>query len=88
MEASMPVSIDEQKRKDAAESVGAADHQQSPNKGFSSANPPDAPKGLSTGLQPGGMRPGGGPGAGVGSIGTGGGQTADEPTGSLKHDGR
>ena len=83
----MPVSIDEQKRKDAAESVGAA-HQRSPNKGFSSANPPDAPKGLSTGLQPGGMRPGGGPGTGVGSIGTGGGQTADEPTGSLKHDGR
>jgi hypothetical protein len=84
----MPVSIDEQTRKDAAESVGAAGRQQNPNKGFSSANPPEAAQGLSTGLQPGGTRPGGGPGAGVGSIGAGGGQTADEPTGSLKQDGR
>src|SRR3712207_8019432 len=38
--------------------------------GFSSANPPRAPSGLSTGLQPSGMTPGGGPGASVGSTGT------------------
>ncbi len=56
--------------------------------GFSSANPPPAPSGLSTGLQPSGMAPGGGPGASVGSIGTGGGSDEDRPTGSVKHEGQ
>jgi hypothetical protein len=56
--------------------------------GFSSANPPRAPSGLSTGLQPSGMTPGGGPGASVGSIGTGGGSDEDRPTGSVKHEGQ
>ena len=56
--------------------------------GFSSANPPHAPGGLSTGLQPSGMTPGGGPGASVGSIGTGGGSDEDRPTGSVKHEGQ
>jgi hypothetical protein len=37
--------------------------------------------GLSTGLQPGGIKPGGGPGATVGSIGTGGGSDENETTG-------
>lgn len=55
---------------------------------FSSANPPRAPSGLSTPLQPGGLAPGGGPGASVGSIGTGGGQTTNRDTGSLKRDGQ
>ncbi|MBC6982541.1 hypothetical protein [Caulobacter sp. 17J80-11] len=40
--------------------------------------------GLATHLQPGGMTPGGGPGAGVGSIGTGGGSTDNRPSGDLK----
>jgi len=55
---------------------------------FSSANPPRAPSGLASGLQPGGLSPGGGPGASVGSIGTGGAQTENRDTGSLKRDGR
>ena len=37
--------------------------------------------GLSTGLQPGGMTPGGGPGATEGSIGTGGAANAHRATG-------
>jgi hypothetical protein len=37
--------------------------------------------GLASGLQRGGVVPGGGPGATVGSIGTGGGSNADQPTG-------
>ena len=37
--------------------------------------------GLATGLQRGGIKPGGGPGATVGSIGTGGGSNANQPTG-------
>lgn len=57
-------------------------------KGFSSANPPRTPSGLSTGLQPSGMTPGGGPGASVGSVGTGGGSDQDRPTGSVKHAGQ
>lgn len=84
----MPVSINDAQRRKAAESVEANQGQQSANKGFSSADPPNAPKGLSTPLHPGGTPPGGGPAAGVGSIGTGGGQNADEPTGSLKNAGR
>jgi len=60
----------------------------SANTGFSSANPPRAPSGLGSRLQPGGMVPGGGPGASVGSIGTGGGQTENRDTGSLRRDGR
>jgi hypothetical protein len=36
---------------------------------------------LSSGLQPGGIRPGGGPGATVGSIDTGGGSNQNETTG-------
>ena len=55
---------------------------------FSSANPPRAPSGIGSGLQPGGMAPGGGPGASVGSIGTGGGQTENRDTGSLRRNGR
>jgi hypothetical protein len=38
--------------------------------------------GLSSGLQPGGTIPGRGPGVGMGSIGTGGGSTAGEATGT------
>jgi len=37
--------------------------------------------GLANGLQRGGVVPGGGPGATIGSIGTGGGSNADQPTG-------
>jgi len=37
--------------------------------------------GLATGLQPGGIIPGGGPGAMIGSIGSGGGSNANEATG-------
>lgn len=49
---------------------------------FSSANPPQAPSGLSTPLQPGGTIPGGSPASSVG------GQTENRETGSLKGDGR
>jgi hypothetical protein len=59
----------------------------SPNKGFSSANPPRAPSGIGSSLQPGGTLPGGGPGASVGSLGTGGAQTENRDTGSLKRAG-
>jgi hypothetical protein len=80
---------------DAARDVRASDSEAatapagppSPNTGFSSANPPRAPSGLSSSLQPGGTLPGGGPGALVGSLGTGGGQTANRDTGSLKRQG-
>jgi hypothetical protein len=58
------------------------------NKGISSADPPQAPSGISSSLQPDGTVPGGGPGASVGSIGTGGGQTQNRNSGSLKRDGR
>ena len=37
--------------------------------------------GLASGLQSGGVKPGGGPGATIGSIGTGGGSNASQPTG-------
>jgi hypothetical protein len=37
--------------------------------------------GLASSLQPGGTNPGGGPGAMIGSIGSGGGSDEDEPTG-------
>lgn len=40
--------------------------------------------GLSTPLQSGGIEPGSGPGASVGSIGTGGGSTANRSTGAAK----
>jgi hypothetical protein len=55
---------------------------------FSSANPPQAPSGLSTPLQPSGTIPGGSPASTVGSVGTGGGQTENRGTGSLKGEGR
>ena len=38
--------------------------------------------GSASGLQPGGTIPGGGPTKSAGSLGTGGGSTAGEPTGS------
>ena len=60
----------------------------SPNKGFSSAHPPRAPSGIGSGIQPGGTLPGGGPAASVGSLGTGGAQTQNRDTGSLKRDGK
>ena len=55
---------------------------------FSSANPPRAPSGLSTPLQPGGTAPSGTPASSVGSIGTGGGQTENRDTGSMKREGQ
>lgn len=55
---------------------------------FSSANPPQAPSGLSTPLQPSGTVPGGSPAASVGSVGTGGAPTENRDTGSMKSDGR
>lgn len=57
------------------------------SKNFSSANPPKAPSGLSSGLQPGGVIPAGGPAVSEGAIGTGGGQTPGD-TGSKKTEGR
>jgi hypothetical protein len=54
---------------------------------FSSANPPRAPSGVSTPLQPGGTLPAGGPATSAGSIGTGGAQTGGADTGGLKRDG-
>ena len=44
---------------------------------------PSAGNGLSSGLQPGGTLPGGGPGASVGSIGTGGASTGGAGTGNV-----
>ncbi len=84
----MSVEIDEQQRKDAAQAVERAGGQPGSKPGFSSADPPAVPKGLSNTLQPGGVRPGGGPGASAGSIATGGGQNANESTGSLKQGGQ
>ena len=55
---------------------------------FSSTNPPRAPSGLSTPLQPGGTLPAGGPAASAGSIGTGGAQTGGADSGGLKRDGQ
>ena len=53
------------------------------------AKPKAAPGsgGLGNKLQPGGTVPGGGPGASVGSIGTGGGSTGGAPSGGLKRGG-
>lgn len=45
---------------------------------------PSGHTGVATGLQPGGTIPANTPGATVGSIGTGGGSTAGNPTGSAK----
>ncbi len=53
---------------------------------FSSANPPRAPSGLSTPLQPGGTVPGTSPAASVGTVGTSGAQTGSGDTGSLKRE--
>lgn len=44
--------------------------------------------GIASGHNKGGTLPGGGPGAGLGSIGTGGGSTGGAPTGSAKRGGR
>ena len=40
--------------------------------------------GITSGLQPSGTAPGGGPGTGVGSLGTGGGQSANDDSGNVK----
>ncbi len=56
--------------------------------GFVPNEPVGGASGLATRHQPGGTLPGGGPGASVGSIGTGGGQTADRESGSLKRGGK
>lgn len=44
-------------------------------------------EGVATSLQPGGIIPGGGPGATQGSLGTGGGSTGGADTGAVKRDG-
>lgn len=49
---------------------------------------PSSGNGLSSGLQPGGTLPGGGPGASVGSIGTSGGSTGGAGTGNVPSPGR
>lgn len=54
---------------------------------FSSANPPRAPSGLSTPLQPGGTAPGSNPAPSTGSLSTGGGQAESRGTGTLKGEG-
>jgi hypothetical protein len=51
----------------------------------SGQRPTDGPAGISTNLHPGGIAPAGGA-ATVGSIGTGGGQTAGQATGSARGD--
>ncbi len=43
---------------------------------------PGGTAGIASGLQPGGVRPGGGPSGIQGSVGTGGGSTAGRPSGS------
>jgi hypothetical protein len=68
--------------------TSARDADSSDESWFSSANPPRAPSGISTPLQPGGLTPDGGPAASVGSTGTGGAQTEGRDTGSLKRDGQ
>jgi hypothetical protein len=45
---------------------------------------PHSPSGLASGLQKGGTIPGMSPGATVGSLGTGGGSTANRSTGAVK----
>ncbi|MBB3018992.1 hypothetical protein FHR70_002046 [Microvirga lupini] len=54
---------------------------------FSSANPPRAPSGLSTPLQPGGTLPAGGPASSAGTVGTGGAQTGGVDSGGMKRGG-
>lgn len=54
---------------------------------FSSANPPRAPSGLSTPLQPGGTVPGISPAPSTGFLGTGGAQTENRETDSLERGG-
>ncbi|OWK27962.1 hypothetical protein [Sphingomonas mucosissima] len=49
---------------------------------------PSSGHGLSSDLQPGGTLPGGGPGASIGSIGTGGGSTGGAGTGNVPSQGR
>ena len=44
---------------------------------------PGGAGGIASGLQPGGVRPGGGPAATQGSVGTSGGSTAGKPSGSV-----
>jgi hypothetical protein len=48
------------------------------------AGGPRPDTGAATGLQRGGTTPGGGPGTGEGALGTGGGSTADDDTGTLE----
>jgi hypothetical protein len=63
----------------ASSQPGGQAGQGSPNEGFSSANPPKAPSGLKTPLQPGGTVTGtDSPGQSEGSLGTGGAQTRHE----------
>jgi len=71
----------------AASATPAAGGSPSDDTRFSSTNPPRAPSGLSTPLQPGGTLPAGSPAASAGSIGTGGAQTGGADSGSLKRDG-
>ena len=82
----------EQSRSAAAEQPKADDagvkNVKSSSPDFSSATRPAAPAGLSSGLQPGGTTPGGGPPTSTGSIGTGGGQTEGLDSGSKKRGGR
>ncbi len=63
----------------AGEASRRPEGQDSPNTGFSSADPPKAPSGLGTPLQPGGTVTGtDSPGQSAGSLGTGGAQTRHE----------
>ena len=69
---------------EAANHLGQEDADIADNQHPSDGTPPQGPSGLSSGLQPGGTVPGKSPGATVGSLGTGGGSTANHPTGSAK----
>ena len=71
----------EASRQIEAEVSGAAKGKKS---AASDRGPAQPRGGVSSGLQPGGVTPGGGPGASQGSIGTGGGSTAGKATGSAR----
>lgn len=75
-----PGIVEEKNREPETGSDEVMDEDAEPSGSTGMASP-----GLASGLQSGGTIPGGGPGNTEGSIGTGGGSTAGQDTGSLKH---
>ena len=75
----------EQAAGELANETGPSSTDRPPSAGAQPVGPaqPGGAGGVASGLQPGGVRPGGGPAATQGAIGTGGGSTAAKPSGSV-----